>query len=68
MAAVRYHTDRFPTRRPSGLAEAGSLFEALHPFPDGNGRPGRIPVPLFLWQHDHGGHPGLDGPPGSQPF
>ena len=34
------------------LAVLHAEFEALHPFLDGNGRLGRIFVPLFLWQHD----------------
>ncbi len=33
------------------LAILHAEFEALHPFLDGNGRLGRILIPLFLWQH-----------------
>jgi len=33
------------------LAIAHAEFESLHPFLDGNGRLGRMLVPLFLWEH-----------------
>ena len=34
------------------LAIAHAEFEALHPFLDGNGRLGRMLIPLFLWRVD----------------
>ena len=42
------HAD-FPDRLVQ-LAILHGEFEALHPFVDGNGRLGRILIPLFLWQ------------------
>lgn len=39
------------TDRLVQLAVVHAEFEALHPFLDGNGRLGRMLVPLFLWQH-----------------
>ncbi len=43
------HTDA-PDRLVQ-LAIVHAEFEALHPFLDGNGRLGRMLVPLFLWQN-----------------
>lgn len=34
------------------LAILHAEFEALHPFLDGNGRLGRMMIPLFMWQND----------------
>ena len=39
-----------PPDRLVQLAVLHAEFEALHPFLDGNGRLGRMLVPLFLWQ------------------
>ena len=39
------------------LAILHAEFEALHPFLDGNGRLGRMLVPLFLWQRNVIKHP-----------
>lgn len=45
----RYAHDEAPDRLVQ-LAILHAEFEALHPFLDGNGRLGRMLVPLFLWQ------------------
>jgi Fic family protein len=45
----RYLNSEAPDRLVQ-LAIAHAEFEALHPFLDGNGRLGRMIVPLFLWQ------------------
>ena len=45
----RYIHDDAPDRLVQ-LAILHAEFEALHPFLDGNGRLGRMLVPLFLWQ------------------
>jgi Fic family protein len=46
----RYVHDDAPDRLVQ-LAVLHAEFEALHPFLDGNGRLGRMLVPLFLWQN-----------------
>ena len=43
--------------RLTQLAILHAEFEALHPFLDGNGRLGRMLIPLFLWQHGIIGRP-----------
>ena len=45
----RYLNEEAPGRLVQ-LAIVHAEFEALHPFLDGNGRLGRMLVPLFLWQ------------------
>ena len=45
----RYAHDDAPDRLVQ-LAILHAEFEALHPFLDGNGRLGRMLVPLFMWQ------------------
>ena len=45
----RYANSEAPDRLVQ-LAILHAEFEALHPFLDGNGRLGRMLVPLFLWQ------------------
>ena len=46
----RFMHDDAPDRLVQ-LAILHAEFEALHPFLDGNGRMGRLLVPLFLWRH-----------------
>lgn len=43
-----YHSDDDPLAR---LALVHAQFEFLHPFLDGNGRIGRILIPIFLFEH-----------------
>ena len=51
MSAWESYIHRNATDRLVQLAVLHAEFEALHPFLDGNGRLGRMLVPLFLWQH-----------------
>ena len=46
----RYLNSDSPPDRLVQLAVLHAEFEALHPFLDGNGRLGRMIIPLFLWQ------------------
>ena len=51
MSAWEGYIHRDTPDRLVQLAVLHAEFEALHPFLDGNGRLGRMLVPLFLWQH-----------------
>ena len=51
MSAWERYIHRNAIDRLVQLAVLHAEFEALHPFLDGNGRLGRMLVPLFLWQH-----------------
>ena len=51
MSAWERYIHRNAIDRLVQLAILHAEFEALHPFLDGNGRLGRMLVPLFLWQH-----------------
>ena len=50
MAAWERYIHRNVPDRLVQLAVLHAEFEALHPFLDGNGRLGRMLVPLFMWQ------------------
>lgn len=50
MAAWERYANEAAADRLVQLAILHAEFEALHPFLDGNGRLGRMLVPLFLWQ------------------
>jgi len=50
MSAWEHYLHEDAPDRLVQLAIAHAEFEALHPFLDGNGRLGRMLVPLFLWQ------------------
>jgi len=50
MARWERHANEEAADRLVQLAILHAEFEALHPFLDGNGRLGRMLVPLFLWQ------------------
>ena len=49
MSAWERYVHRDEPDRLVQLAVLHAEFEALHPFLDGNGRVGRMLVPLFLW-------------------
>ena len=57
MSAWERYIHRDALDRLVQLAILHAEFEALHPFLDGNGRLGRLFVPLFLWQHKIIGRP-----------
>ncbi len=57
MSAWESYMNRDATDRLVQLAILHAEFEALHPFLDGNGRLGRMLVPLFLWQSGLIGYP-----------
>jgi len=50
MAGWERYANEEPADRMIQLAILHAEFEALHPFRDGNGRLGRMLVPLFLWK------------------
>ncbi len=50
MSAWEHYLNQDAPDRLVQLAILHAEFEALHPFLDGNGRLGRMLVPLFLWQ------------------
>ena len=50
MSAWERHIHEDTSDRLVQLAILHAEFEALHPFLDGNGRLGRMLIPLFLWQ------------------
>lgn len=52
MSAWERYMHRDEPDRLVQLAILHAEFEALHPFLDGNGRMGRMLVPLFMWQSD----------------
>jgi Fic family protein len=57
MSAWEQYIHSEPPDRLIQLAILHAEFEALHPFLDGNGRLGRMLVPLFLWQYGLIGKP-----------
>ena len=50
MAAWERYAHAQPEDRLVQSAVLHAEFEAIHPFADGNGRLGRMIVPLHLWQ------------------
>lgn len=51
MAALIDYLANAETHPLIKIATAHAEFEALHPFDDGNGRVGRMIIPLLLWEH-----------------